>query len=172
MLVARGAHVTIAVGTNGDVGEISDPALATPETLASVRQEEMRQAMKVTGVQGVRFMGYRDSGMAGTPENDHPSSLYQAPRERVTEELAEIIRDTRPDAVLTHDPTGGYGHPDHKTMCELVTRAFQTVTEEDGTTQGSRPMHLYYVCFPRSSSAVCGSKCWTRASRRLSPALT
>ena len=151
MLVARGARVTIAVGTNGDVGEISDPALATPETLASVRQEEMRQAMKVTGVQDVRFMGYRDSGMAGTPENDHPKSLYQAPRERVTEELAEIIRETRPDAVLTHDPTGGYGHPDHKTMCELVTRAFQAVMEEDGTTHGSRPMHLYYVCFPRSS---------------------
>ncbi len=151
MLVARGARVTIAVGTNGDVGEISDPALATPETLASVRQEEMRQAMRVTGVQDIRFMGYRDSGMAGTPENDHPRSLYQAPRERVTEELAQIIRDTRPDAVLTHDPTGGYGHPDHTTMCELVTRAFQAVTDEDGTTQRSRPMLLYYVCFPRSS---------------------
>ncbi len=151
MLVARGARVTIAVGTNGDVGEISDPALATPETLASVRQEEMRQAMKVTGVQDIRFMGYRDSGMAGTPENDHPRSLYQAPPHRVTEELAQIIRDTRPDAVLTHDPTGGYGHPDHKTMCELVTKAFQTVTKEGVTAQGSRPMLLYYVCFPRSS---------------------
>ena len=151
MLVARGARVTIAVGTNGDVGEISDPALATPETLASVRQEEMRQAMKVTGVQGIRFMGYRDSGMAGTPENDHPRSLYQAPPDRVTGELAQIIRETKPDAVLTHDPTGGYGHPDHKTMCELVTRAFQAVAEEDGTTRGVNPMLLYYVCFPRSN---------------------
>ena len=151
MLGARGARVTIAVGTNGDVGEISDPTLATPETLASVRQEEMRQAMKVTGVQDIRFMGYRDSGMAGTPENDHPRSLYQAPPDRVTEELAQIIQDTRPDAVLTHDPTGGYGHPDHKTMCELVTKAFQTVTKEGVTAQGSRPMLLYYVCFPRSS---------------------
>ncbi len=151
MLVARGARVTVAVGTNGDVGEISDPTLATPETLHLVRQEEMRQAMKITGVQEVRFMGYRDSGMAGTPENDHPRSLYQAPPDRVVDELAQIIRDTRPDAVLTHDPTGGYGHPDHTTMCELVTRAFQSVTEEGGTAQGSRPMLLYYVCFPKSS---------------------
>ena len=151
MLVARGARVTVAVGTNGDVGEISDPALATPETLHLVRQEEMRQAMKITGVQEVRFMGYRDSGMAGTPENDHPRSLYQAPRDRVADELAQIIRETRPDAVLTHDPTGGYGHPDHTTMCELVTRAFQVVTGEGGTAQESRTMLLYYVCFPRSS---------------------
>ena len=151
MLVARGARVTVAVGTNGDVGEISDPTLATPETLHLVRQEEMRQAMKITGVQEVRFMGYRDSGMAGTPENDHPRSLYQAPPDRVVDELAQIIRETRPDAVLTHDPTGGYGHPDHTTMCELVTRAFQSVTEEGGTAQRSRSMLLYYVCFPKSS---------------------
>ncbi len=151
MLVARGARVTVAVGTNGDVGEISDPVLATPETLHLVRQEEMRQAMKITGVQEVRFMGYRDSGMAGTPENDHPRSLYQAPADRVVDELAQIIRDTRPDVVLTHDPTGGYGHPDHTTMCELVTRAFQSVTEEGGTAQGSPAMLLYYVCFPKSN---------------------
>ena len=150
MLVARGARVTVAVGTNGDVGEISDPTLATPETLHLVRQEEMRQAMKITGVQEVRFMGYRDSGMAGTPENDHPRSLYQAPADWVVDELAQIIRETRPDAVLTHDPTGGYGHPDHTTMCELVTRAFRAVTQ-DGTAQGSRSMLLYYVCFPKSS---------------------
>ena len=78
LLVARGARVTLVCATNGDVGEISDPGLATPETLAQVRQQELRSAMDVTGLQDVRFLNYRDSGMVGTPENDHPDSLHQA----------------------------------------------------------------------------------------------
>ena len=72
LLVARGARITLVCATNGDVGEISDPALATPDTLAQVRQEELRQAMAVTGVQDLRFLGYRDSGMPGTADNNHP----------------------------------------------------------------------------------------------------
>ena len=78
LLVSRGARVTLVCATNGDVGEISDPALATPENLAQIRQEEMRQAMAVTGVPDVRFFNYRDSGMVGTDDNNHPNSLHQA----------------------------------------------------------------------------------------------
>ena len=157
MLVARGAGVTVAVATNGDVGEISDPALAAPDNLHQVRQEEMRQAMKITGVQDVRFMGYRDSGMAGTPDNDRPESLYQAQPNRVVAELVEIIRQVKADVVITHDPTGGYGHPDHTTLCGLVTQAFSLAGDASKpaeSTQGIPPRSprlLYYVCFPRSN---------------------
>ncbi len=157
MLVERGAHVTLVCTTNGDVGEISDPSLATPETLAQVRREELRRAMAVTGVQDLRFLGYRDSGMAGTDDNTHPDSLSQADPEKVAGELAEIIRETRPEMVFTHDPTGGYGHPDHTAVYRHATRAFALAGdpghEGDSThaRQAWSPRLLYYVCFPRSN---------------------
>ncbi len=147
MLVSRGAHVTLVCATNGDVGEISDPALATPETLAQVRQEELRSAMRITGVPDVRFLGYRDSGMAGTEDNDHPDALYQAQAESVVYRLVDIIGEVGPGVVLTHDPTGGYGHPDHVTVYDLTTRAFRRAAGANDVGQ----MLLYYVCFPRSA---------------------
>ena len=64
-LVAGGHRVTLICATNGDVGEISDPALATRETLPSVRQGELRAAMDLTGILDVRFLNYRDSGCRG-----------------------------------------------------------------------------------------------------------
>ena len=156
MLAARGARITLVCATNGDVGEISDPSLATPENLYQVRQEELRQAMKVTGVQDVRFLGYRDSGMDGTPDNGHPRSLHQAPPDEVVAKLVEIIRERRPEVVFTHDPTGGYGHPDHVTVHQRTVRAFEAVGAGDvlkgqssGNLQSWTPRFLYYVCFPR-----------------------
>ncbi len=142
-LVSGGHRVTLICATNGDVGEISDPALATPKTLASVRQGELRAAMDLTGISDVRFLNYRDSGMAGTDDNGHPGSLFQAPEEKVVEQVAAVIRELRPDLVITHDPTGGYGHPDHVTICHRTQAAVEQCRDARG------PL-LYYVCFPRS----------------------
>ncbi|MFQ6027978.1 MAG: PIG-L family deacetylase [Dehalococcoidia bacterium] len=158
MLVSRGARVTLVCATNGDVGEISDPALATPENLAQVRQEEMRQAMAVTGVPDVRFFNYRDSGMVGTEDNNHPHALHQADPDQVIGRLVDIIREVRPQIVLTHDPSGGYGHPDHKAICQHTTQAVavcgDTTAYPQQLSQGRQvwdPALLYYVCFPRSN---------------------
>ena len=142
-LVAGGHRVTLICATNGDVGEISDPALATPETLPSVRQGELRAAMDLTGIRDVRFLNYRDSGMVGWEDNDHPRSLFQAAEETVVEQVARVVREVRPDIVITHDPTGGYGHPDHVTICRHTC----TAVEREG---GNIKPSLYYVCFPRS----------------------
>lgn len=156
MLVAKGARVTLVCATNGDVGEISDPALATPETLAQVRQEELRQAMEVTGIKDLRFMGFRDSGMPGTRDNNHPDALYQADPDRVIDQLVAIIREVRPEVVITHDPTGGYGHPDHIATSAQTTRAFSLAGDSDYVGSVARgadpwaPHFLYYVCLPRS----------------------
>ena len=151
-LVSRGARVTLVCATNGDVGEISDPALATPETLPQVRQEELRQAMKITGVQDLRFLNYRDSGMAGTEENDHPGCLEQAPASQVVGKLVDIIREVEPRIVITHDPSGGYGHPDHRAMYRHVTDAYTAAGDGSAGSEGKMPWGpdaLYYVCFPR-----------------------
>ncbi len=142
-LVKKGHRLTIVCVTNGDVGEISDPALATPENLWEVRQGELRRAMEVTGIPDVRFLGYRDSGMDGTPDNENPSSLSQAEPARIEEQIAALMDELSPDIVFTHDPTGGYGHPDHITVYERTTAVVESMT-------GKRP-HLYYVCFPRGN---------------------
>ena len=142
-LAAGGHRVTLICATNGDVGEISDPALATPETLPSVRQGELRAAMDLTGILDVRFLNYRDSGMVGWEDNEHPMSLFQAPGEKVVQQIEAVIRELRPDLVITHDPTGGYGHPDHVTICQRTEAAVERCRDEKG------PL-LYYVCFPRS----------------------
>ena len=148
MLVSRGARVTLVCGTNGDVGEISDPALATPETLGQVRQEELRRAMEVTGVGDLRFLDYRDSGMVGSEDNRHPNALHQADAGQIVDRIVEVMNETQPQVVLTHDPSGGYGHPDHIAMCRHVTAAFSKFAGQGGA-KDSRA--LYYVCFPRSN---------------------
>ena len=145
MLSSLGASITLVCATNGDVGEISDPALATPETLAEVRQGELRRAMAVTGIGDIRFLNYRDSGMVGTADNEHPNSLHMAEDGVVVERVAAVLREVDPDLVMTHDPTGGYGHPDHKAICRHTTRAWEE-WRRDESGKGA----LYYAAFPRS----------------------
>ena len=104
-LVLKGHHVTTVCATNGDVGEISDPSLATRENLWKVRQNELRLAMEITGVPDVRFLGYRDSGMDGTEDNNNPASLYQSEPADVENRITSIINELKPNLILTHDPT-------------------------------------------------------------------
>lgn len=157
MLGDLGAKITLVCATNGDVGEISDPALATPDNLYIVRQQELRDAMSVTGIQDIRFLDYRDSGMDGTDDNKHPNSLSQTDAKQVVDRLMAIMEQVRPNAVITHDPSGGYGHPDHKSVYQHMTAAFYRSIEvgtsaspEQGQQHGN-PQELYYVCFPRSN---------------------
>ena len=153
MLASGGARVITVCATNGDVGEISDPALATLENLAQVRQGEMSRAMAVTGAAEVRFLGYRDSGMDGTEDNNHPDCLNQAAPEAVVEKIVALIREFRPDVVITHDPTGGYGHPDHIATYRHTEDAFRVASGPEYSNAGEpwAPGLLYYVCFPRSN---------------------
>ena len=80
---ASGTMTALVCSTNGDVGEIADPALATPETLWQVRQDELRCAAGMLGVQELIFLGYRDSGMVGTPENEDPRAYINVPADEV-----------------------------------------------------------------------------------------
>lgn len=111
--VASGRKVTLVCATRGEVGEISEPSLSTPETLWYTRELELRASMAQIGLSDVRFLPFRDSGMAGTPENEDRRCLHQQPAEVVVGQLVGIMRETRPDLVFTWDANGGYGHPDH-----------------------------------------------------------
>jgi LmbE family N-acetylglucosaminyl deacetylase len=76
-----GIRVGLLCATRGEVGEIADPSLATPETLGEVREQELRRACEIIGIKDLYFLDYRDSGMVGTPENKDPR-VYQRQRRR------------------------------------------------------------------------------------------
>ncbi len=139
----EGWGVTVVCATRGEVGEISDPRLATPDTLGQVRERELQEACAVLGVEDVRFLDYRDSGMPGTPENADPRALCNADPEAAIAAFAAKLRDVRPDLVITWDPSGGYGHPDHLAVHRHATAAFEREAVRPGG-----PRALYYTTLP------------------------
>lgn len=150
---AQGVRVVLACATRGEAGEISEPHLATRETLGTVRAEELRAAATALGIADVRVLGFRDSGMAGTPENDDPRSLNRADPEEVVRRIVALIREVRPTVVITHDPTGGYGHPDHSALCRFVHTAFTAAADDMYAPEigaSWQPMRLVYSAMARS----------------------
>src|SRR5436305_5963470 len=124
-----GVETGLVCATRGEVGEIADPALATPENLGQVREGEMRAAVEVLGVHILWFLDYRDSGMAGTPENEDPRAFAQASAAEVVGKLVAIIREFRPQVIITFDETGAYGHPDHIAIYRHTTSAFHAAAD-------------------------------------------
>jgi LmbE family N-acetylglucosaminyl deacetylase len=149
----RGAAVALVCATRGEVGEIADPSLATPETLGEVRESELDCAAQSMGVKQLVFLDYRDSGMPGTAENDDPRAFMNVPPERVVERLAGIIRRFQPQVVITFDPNGAYGHPDHIAIHNHTVAAFHAAAdatrypEQGPAWQAER---LFYTAMPRS----------------------
>src|SRR6266699_1237855 len=147
-----GLETGLIYATRGEVGEIASPSLATPETLGEVREGEMRAAADILGVHDLWFLGYRDSGMAGTPENEDPGAFINARAAEVVGKLVEIIRQFRPQVLITFDESGGYGHPDHIAIYRYTTSAFHAAAD-DVQYPELGPAHavskLYYGAFPR-----------------------
>lgn len=147
-------YVTVVCATRGELGEISDPALATPENLAEVREAELREACRLVGVTDVRLLGYRDSGMPGTDGNQDPRAFAQADLEAVAGQLVAIFRALEPDVVVTFEETGGYGHPDHLMIHRATTRAFDAASDPNAYPEAGPAVvlgRLYYSGFPRNA---------------------
>ena len=137
--VADGVHVTLVMCTLGEAGEIAVPELAQLETaqadqLGGYRLTELRAACARLGVSNVRSLGgagrYRDSGLVGAPANDHPRAFWRVDLDEVAAQLLEIIRDVRPQVLVTYDPTGSYGHPDHIQAHRVAMRAAELAGED------------------------------------------
>lgn len=155
----QGVETGLVCATRGEVGEIADPALATPENLGQVREGEMQAAADVLGVRNLWFLDYRDSGMAGTPENSDPRAFVQIGAAEVVGKLVAIIRQFRPQVMVTFDETGGYGHPDHIAIYRHTTSAFYAAADAVQYPELG-PAHsvskLYYSSFPRSAMRAMG----------------
>ena len=130
--VAEGAGVTLLTCTLGEEGEILVPALAQlaadqADQLGGYRIGELRAAMAALGVTDSRFLGgagrYRDSGMMGTQANEHPRAFWQADLDEAAAHAVAVIREVRPQVLVTYDDFGGYGHPDHIQAHRVAMRA-------------------------------------------------
>jgi mycothiol conjugate amidase Mca len=119
-----GVRTVVVICTRGECGEISDPALATPENLGEVRRREAEAAMRILGVDRLAWLGYRDSGMAGTPANDDPGCFVRAKLEDAVGRLVRLVREERPQVITAYDVNGIYGHPDHVMAHRVAQAAF------------------------------------------------
>lgn len=155
---AEGADVHVIIATDGIAGSVEvGTTIMDHETLAQIRSGELSNAATALGVTSIWSLPYRDSGMRGTPENDHPQALIQQPRERLVGELMDYMQRLQPDVVITHDPLGGYGHPDHICVCETATAAFHQLRSLHPDSTGvanngngyTRPQKLYYTAFDK-----------------------
>lgn len=122
-----GARCVLVCCTGGEAGDILNPALDTEEVRADiegVRRKELAAAAETLGYAEVIWLGYRDSGMPGTPENEHPGNFANAPFEEAVGRLVAILRRERPHVVITYpDIQDGYQHPDHLRVFDVTVAA-------------------------------------------------
>ncbi|MFE3324893.1 N-acetyl-1-D-myo-inositol-2-amino-2-deoxy-alpha-D-glucopyranoside deacetylase [Streptomyces sp. NPDC059176] len=135
---AEGARVTLVTCTLGEEGEVIPPELAhlaadREDGLGAHRLGELAAAMAELGVGDHRFLGgpgrFRDSGMMGVPQNHRPGAFWNADVDEAAPYLVEVIRSVRPQVLVTYDPNGGYGHPDHIQAHRVAMRAVGLAAE-------------------------------------------
>ena len=152
---ADGVRTVLTYCTRGEAGDILNPDFVPPQpgmSITDIRAKELEKALKVLDVKSAKFLGYRDSGMAGTPENNHPHAFARADKQEATARLVEIIRRVRPQVIVTYNEKGTYLHPDH-IMANRVTRlAFEASGDIDYHANGGlepwQPARLYYTAIP------------------------
>jgi N-acetyl-1-D-myo-inositol-2-amino-2-deoxy-alpha-D-glucopyranoside deacetylase len=163
---AAGAQVCLVTCTLGEQGEILVPGLAQlaadqADQLGGWRIQELTAAMAELGVTDHRFLGgagrFRDSGMAGDPANAHPRAFWRAATElavfaAAVTELVEIIRELRPQVLVSYDERGGYGHPDH-IMAHRICAAAVPAAADPSHPAAGQPWTVakqYWTASPRS----------------------
>ncbi len=133
-----GIKTALICATRGEQGSISDPTLATRETLGQERERELRESCRILGVDDLSFLNY------------HDGTLNQVDQTEATGRVVYHIRRLRPHVVVTFDVNGDYGHPDHIAVHHLTVSAFHQAGDpncypehlRDGITP-FRPHKLY-----------------------------
>jgi mycothiol S-conjugate amidase len=119
------------------------------DRLPEIRREELDVAAAIIGYDEVVMLGYRDSGMPGTPENSDPRSFAQAPFDEAVERLVAIVRRERPQVMVTYpEDQSGYPHPDHVRSHEISTAAFDAAGDPERYPDAGppwEPLKLYWV---------------------------
>jgi N-acetyl-1-D-myo-inositol-2-amino-2-deoxy-alpha-D-glucopyranoside deacetylase len=157
---AEGARVTLVTCTLGEEGEVIPPELGhlasdRDDRLGDHRVGELAAACAALGVTDHRFLGgrgrWRDSGMMGVATNDHPSAFCRADLDEAAGALVQIIREVRPQVLVTYDENGFYGHPDHIQAHRVAWRAFELAADPGfGVGAPWRVAKFYVTAMPKS----------------------
>jgi N-acetyl-1-D-myo-inositol-2-amino-2-deoxy-alpha-D-glucopyranoside deacetylase len=158
--VAEGYRVDLVTCTGGEEGEIHDPTLDHAEAqprLAEIREAELRCSLAalrggLSGVLELHLLGYRDSGMMGTPSNDRPDAFWHADLDEAVGRVVDIIRRVRPAVMVTYDPNGNYGHPDHINAHRVAVGAWDAAADASRYPAAGPPhavAKLYEIAFNR-----------------------
>lgn len=158
--VDEGVHVTLVTCTLGEEGEVLVPELAhlaadQDDGLGQHRIGELAEAMRALGVTDHRFLGapgrYRDSGMMGLPTNERPDCFWQADLDEAAAQLVPVVREVRPQVVVTYDTNGGYGHPDHIQAHRTAMRAVELAADASfGEGEPWQVSKVYWNAMPES----------------------
>ncbi|MEO3763053.1 N-acetyl-1-D-myo-inositol-2-amino-2-deoxy-alpha-D-glucopyranoside deacetylase [Streptomyces sp. B5E4] len=161
---AEGALVTLVTCTRGEEGEVIPPALThlgsgRDDTLGAYRAGELAAAMRALGVTDHRFLGgpgrFRDSGMQGLDRNGRPGTFWSAGVDEAAGLLVPVIREVRPQVLVTYDPRGGYGHPDHVQAHRVATRAAELAADASYAADAAEPWavaRVYWTCVARTTA--------------------
>jgi LmbE family N-acetylglucosaminyl deacetylase len=152
LYASRGVDVYLVCATRGEVGEVAPEMLKGFNSIAELRESELRCAAGILGLKGVFFLDYRDSGMPGSPDNQHPQALAAQPLEEVAANVVCYIRELKPQVVLTFDPVGGYRHPDHIAIQRATVLAFEQAANPafaPGSLPAYESQRLYFHIFPK-----------------------
>jgi LmbE family N-acetylglucosaminyl deacetylase len=146
----QGVNVHLITATNGDVGEVDANYLKGYKSIADRRISELKCAAELLGITKLHFLNYRDSGMAGTPDNKNPKALAAQPIEKVAAQVAHIIREIKPQVVITFDPSGGYYHPDHIASHKAAVLGFKMAADKEFKDKFPpwQANKLYFSVFP------------------------
>ncbi len=115
----NGADITLVCATRGEAATIYCNDCATPDSLATVRTEELECSRQALGIRNLRWLDWPDGGVSTVPE---PDAVAQ---------LTPLIRQLRPHIILTHPEHGTYPHPDHIGVHQRVAAAFRTAADPD-----------------------------------------
>ena len=133
---AEGVRTVVVTCTAGEEGENLAGIELGAEPLVEHRRRELAAAIAILGVHVHHQLGYRDSGMVGTAANGHPDSFHLADLDEAGARLAAIVRAERPDAVVSDDEHGTYGHPDHIKAHHVTVRALALAADPDADVPG------------------------------------
>jgi LmbE family N-acetylglucosaminyl deacetylase len=150
-LYSRRGELYLVCATEVSVGDVDPALLKGFSSIAERRDRSSRCAAQILDIKGVYFLGYRDSGMPGTPDNQHPNALAFQPTADVAAKVAQYIRQIRPQVVVTHDPIGGYKHPDHIAMHKATVMALDLAADPNFASDlpTHRPDKVYFVTLPK-----------------------
>jgi len=149
---AAGVGVYYVCATRGEAGVVGEEYLKDGASVGDRRWAELQCAAGILHLAEVVHLGYRDSGMPGSPDNRNPESLMMAPMQQVVGRLVKVLRKVKPQVVVTFDPIGGYRHPDHIKMHEATVIAFKAVSDAASYPEAGpayQPEKLYFHVFPR-----------------------